>query len=174
MENFIVEMASIDTPLGTMIAAATERGVCMLEYADSKHLEPELKQLSAAFGVQPAAGDNPHLDALKRQLEEYFAGTRRDFDVPLDTVGTPFQKKVWEALRTIPYGITVTYGEQAARIGRPRSVRAVANANGRNKISILLPCHRVIGSDGTLTGYGGGIERKRKLLELERRVAALD
>ena len=150
-----------------MTAAATDRGLCMLEYADSKHLEPELRQLSVAFGGEPTEGEHRLLDALREQLEEYFRGERRDFDIPLDPVGTLFQKEVWEALRSIPYGGTVTYGEQAALIGRPRAVRAVAGANGRNKISIILPCHRVIGADGSLTGYGGGIGRKKKLLELE-------
>jgi AraC family transcriptional regulator of adaptative response/methylated-DNA-[protein]-cysteine methyltransferase len=169
MEKPTLHTTRIETPLGTMIAAATGRGVCMLEYADSRHLESESRQLAAAFGVAPAEGKNPHLDTLCRQLDEYFAGERREFDIPLDPVGTPFQKEVWEALRRIPYGRTITYGRQAAIIGRPSATRAVANANGRNKISIVLPCHRVIGADGSLTGYGGGMERKKKLLELEGR-----
>ena len=164
-----VIITRIATPLGEMTAAATDRGVCMLEYADSRHFEPELKQLAAALGAEPTEGEHCLLDALRAQLEEYFEGTRRDFDIPLDPVGTPFQKEVWEALRRIPYGGTITYGEQAALIGRPSAVRAVAGANGRNKISIVLPCHRVIGADGSLTGYGGGIERKKKLLALEQR-----
>ena len=168
MNKHGVDLTCIDTPLGEMTAAATDRGICMLEYTDSKHLEPELKQLSAAFGAPETQRSNPHLDTLRRQLEEYFRGVRREFDIPLDPVGTPFQKQVWEALRTIPYGGTITYGDQAALIGRPSAVRAVANANGRNKISIILPCHRVIGADGSLTGYGGGMERKKKLLALER------
>ncbi len=171
MKKLGFDIIRIDTPLGPMTAAATDRGICMLEYTDSKHLEQELRQLTAALGTTNTQGTNPHLDTLGRQLDEYFRGARRDFDIPLDTVGTPFQKEVWEALRRIPYGGTITYGEQAALIGRPRAVRAVANANGRNKISIILPCHRVIGADGTLTGYGGGMERKAKLLELERKVA---
>jgi AraC family transcriptional regulator of adaptative response/methylated-DNA-[protein]-cysteine methyltransferase len=162
-------ITSIETPLGKMIAGATDRGVCLLEYADSRHLALELKQLTTAFGGEPTEANNALLYALRTQLDEYFEGARREFDIPLDLVGTPFQREVWESLRRIPYGQTVTYGEQAAFIGRPSAVRAVAGANGRNKISILLPCHRVIGGDGSLTGYGGGIDRKEKLLALEQR-----
>jgi methylated-DNA-[protein]-cysteine S-methyltransferase len=105
--------------------------------------------------------------AARRQLDEYFAGERSAFELPLDGAGTPFQRRVWAALAAIPYGETVSYGELARRIGRPAAVRAVGMANGRNPISIVVPCHRVIGADGALTGYGGGVERKRYLLELE-------
>jgi methylated-DNA-[protein]-cysteine S-methyltransferase len=105
--------------------------------------------------------------AAREQLAEYFAGERRDFDLPLAPEGTPFQQRVWSALRDIPYGETRSYGELAEQIGRPGAARAVGLANGRNPISIVVPCHRVIGSDGSLTGYGGGVERKRQLLELE-------
>jgi methylated-DNA-[protein]-cysteine S-methyltransferase len=106
---------------------------------------------------------------VRRQLAEYFGGDRITFDVPLAAAGTPFQRAVWRGLRGIPYGETISYGELARRIGRPSAVRAVGLANGRNPISVIVPCHRVIGADGTLTGYGGGIERKRLLLELETR-----
>jgi AraC family transcriptional regulator of adaptative response/methylated-DNA-[protein]-cysteine methyltransferase len=101
-------------------------------------------------------------------MEQYFEGKRKNFDIPLDLVGTEFQKQVWLSLLQIPYGCTTTYAKQAELLGKPSAVRAVANANGKNKISIILPCHRVIGADGTLTGYGGGIWRKKKLLEFER------
>ena len=106
--------------------------------------------------------------ALREQLQQYFAGERTDFDLPLAPVGTPFQEEVWRALREIPYGETASYGELAARIGRPSAARAVGMANGSNPISIVLPCHRVIGASGNLTGYAGGVERKRFLLDLER------
>ncbi len=164
----IVNYIRIETVIGTLIAVATAKGVCMLEFADTKLLDLELRQLAAAFRAPLVQGGNPHLDTLSEQLEQYFRGERRDFDIPFDLVGTEFQKQVWLSLQQIPYGCTATYGEQAARLGRPSSVRAVANANGKNKISIILPCHRVIGADGTLTGYGGGVWRKQKLLELER------
>lgn len=110
--------------------------------------------------------------AVMRQLDGYFAGTRRDFDLPLAPEGTPFQLRVWEALRTIPYGRTWSYRELAAAVGNVQAVRAVGLANGRNPLPIVIPCHRVIGSDGSLTGYGGGLPVKRALLALERRVLA--
>ena len=121
--------------------------------------------------VARAPGEPPGscLDEVERQLRAYFAGEREDFDVPLRPVGTPFQLAVWEALRAIPYAETRSYGQQAAAIGRPRAIRAVGAANGRNPISIIVPCHRVVGADGGLTGYGGGIAQKRRLLDHERR-----
>jgi methylated-DNA-[protein]-cysteine S-methyltransferase len=111
--------------------------------------------------------DDPDLPAAV-QLREYFAGTRRSFDVALDAAGTPFQRAVWDALLTVPYGRTTTYGEVAARLGRPTASRAVGAANGQNPIAIIVPCHRVIGASGALTGYAGGLDRKRLLLGLER------
>lgn len=164
----IINIVYIETELGLMVAAATDRGICMFEFADYKHLELELKQLATAFRAPLVQGENSHIKALKKQLEEYFNGKRRNFDIPLDLVGTEFQKQVWLSLLEIPYGFTATYAKQAELLGKPSAVRAVANANGKNKISIILPCHRIIGSDGSLTGYGGGIWRKKKLLEFER------
>ena len=116
--------------------------------------------------------DDDRLGEARRQLEAYFAGELFTFDLPLAPRGTPFQEKVWEALRTIPYGKTASYRDIAIQVGNPTAVRAVGAANGRNPISIIVPCHRVIGADGSLTGYGGGMERKRWLLDLENRVAA--
>ena len=119
----------------------------------------------------PTWSTEPHpvLAAAVAQLEEYFAGERRDFDLPLEPAGTPFQLRVWETLREIPYAETINYGQLANRIGNPNASRAVGLANGRNPISIVVPCHRVIGANGSLTGYGGGLDRKRTLLDLERR-----
>jgi AraC family transcriptional regulator of adaptative response/methylated-DNA-[protein]-cysteine methyltransferase len=116
-------------------------------------------------------GTSPHFDRLTSELDEYFEGKRKTFTVPLDTAGTTFQQRVWQMLTTIPYGQTRSYGEQARLIGMPTAVRAVARANGDNRISILIPCHRVVGADGKLTGYGGGLWRKQWLLELERKHA---
>lgn len=164
----IVNIAHIETDLGMMIAAATDKGICMFEFADYKLLELELRQLAASFKAPLVEGDNPHFNTLREQLEQYFKGERKSFDIPLDLVGTEFQKKAWLGLLQIPYGCTTTYAKQAELLGKPSAVRAVANANGKNKISIILPCHRVIGADGTLTGYGGGIWRKKKLLEFEK------
>jgi len=113
------------------------------------------------------AGDNPILQLARRQLDEYFARTRTSFDLPLDAEGTAFERRVWDLLRAIPYGTTTSYGELARRLGEPKDARAVGAANGKNPIPIIVPCHRVIGANGDLTGFGGGLERKRWLLEHE-------
>jgi methylated-DNA-[protein]-cysteine S-methyltransferase len=117
--------------------------------------------------------DEP-FDAVRRQLEEYFAGRRQEFDLPLRMAGTSFQKLVWKALVRIPFGTTITYAQLAGRIGRPGAARAVGHANSRNPISIIVPCHRVIGADGALAGYAGGLEKKRRLLDLERNASAAE
>ncbi len=166
----IIYFKNLETPLGTMIACAGESGICMLEYADRKSLTSELKEISLHFGAELVLGESPYFSILEQQLQEYFEGERTVFSVPLSPVGTDFQKKVWEVLIQIPYGTTTSYREQAIILGNPKAVRAVANANGMNKISILIPCHRIIGSNGTLTGYGGGIWRKQKLLEVEKSI----
>ncbi len=140
----------------------------MFEFADYEHLDLQISRISKAFKATLLEGENPHFDTLRQQLKEYFKGERKEFNIPLDLVGTDFQKKVWKSLIEIPYGSTISYGEQAKLIGKPKAVRAVANANAKNKVSIILPCHRVIGADGKLTGYGGGLWRKEKLLELEK------
>lgn len=166
----IIDLKRIETPLGTMISCADENGICMLEFSDRKSLTKEIEEISKYFSANIIQGKNPHFKTLEKELSEYFEGKIKEFTVPLSPVGTDFQKKVWEILITIPYGTTRSYQEQANILGNPKAVRAVANANGLNKISILIPCHRVIGSNGTLTGYGGGIWRKQKLLELEKAI----
>lgn len=166
----VIDLKRIETPLGTMIACADEKGICLLEFSDRKALPTELKDISRHFKANIMQGDNPHFNTLEKELAEYFEGKRQQFTVPLSPVGTEFQRKVWEVLRSIPYGTTRSYQEQANILGSPKSVRAVANANGLNKISIIIPCHRVIGSNGLLTGYGGGVWRKQKLLELEKSI----
>lgn len=155
------------TPLGPMVAGALDEGVCLLEFADRRMLETQVTRVERHLNARCLPGGHPHLEALGRQLEEYFRGARRTFDVPLVLKGTPFQEGVWEALLTVPYGETRTYQEQARLLGEPGSVRAVARANGDNRVAILVPCHRVVGKDGHLTGYGGGLWRKRHLLDLE-------
>jgi AraC family transcriptional regulator of adaptative response/methylated-DNA-[protein]-cysteine methyltransferase len=164
----IVNITNIETDLGLMIAGATDKGICMLEFADYKLIELEFRQLKSIFKASLVQSDNPHFQTLKSQLGEYFKGERSDFNILLDLAGTEFQKQVWLSLLKIPYGCTISYAKQAELLGKPSAVRAVANANGKNKISIILPCHRVIGTDGSLTGYGGGIWRKKILLELEK------
>jgi methylated-DNA-[protein]-cysteine S-methyltransferase len=126
------------------------------------------------FGEPRAAqGDAAAVAAAAIQLEQYFAGERTDFDLDLELGGTPFERRVWEEVRAIPYGQTATYAEIARRIGRPGACRAVGRANGRNPVAVIVPCHRVVGSDGSLTGYAGGIEMKRALLDLEQGALAL-
>jgi len=164
----LVVVARIPTPLGPMLAGATDDGVCLLEFADRRMLETQLARLRKHLNAEIVPGQSQHLHALHIQLDEYFEGTRRHVDLPLVTPGTPFQQRVWEGLRTIPYGETRSYQQQAAALGQPSAVRAVARANGDNRIAILIPCHRVIGKNGKLTGYGGGLWRKEYLLNLER------
>lgn len=166
----IIDLKRIETPIGTMYAAAVEEGICMLEFTDRKMLETEFKDLAKSLNATIVQGENPHFKTLEKELAEYFAGNRTEFTVPLSPVGTEFQKSVWKVLLKIPYGETWNYKKQSEVLGDVKKVRAVANANGMNKISILIPCHRVIGSNGTLTGYGGGIWRKQKLLELEKAI----
>ncbi|MFT3993737.1 MAG: methylated-DNA--[protein]-cysteine S-methyltransferase [Dysgonomonas sp.] len=164
----VINLTRIETDLGTMVACATDKGICLLEFSDRKMLETEFKQLMKTLKAPIVQGENQFFKPLKIELDSYFKGMLKEFDVPLDLVGTDFQKQVWNVLLQIPYGITSSYAEQADRLGKPSAVRAVANANGMNKISIIVPCHRVIGSDGSLTGYGGGLWRKKKLLDLEQ------
>jgi len=164
----IIDLKRIETPLGTMYACAVEQGICLLEFTDRKMLETEFKYLAKVLNATIVQGDNPHFSLLEEQLKEYFDGKRKDFTIPLFTPGSDFQNGVWQALGEIPYGETKSYKQQAIYIGKPEAVRAVANANGMNKISILIPCHRVIGADGSLTGYGGGIWRKKWLLDFEK------
>ena len=166
----IIDLKRIETPIGTMYAAATAEGICMLEFTDRKMLETEFKDLAKSLNAIIIQGENPHFIPLEKELAEYFLGKRTEFTVPLSPVGTDFQKSVWKILMKIPYGETWNYKKQSEILGDAKKVRAVANANGMNKISILIPCHRVIGSNGTLTGYGGGIWRKQKLLELEKAI----
>ena len=151
----------MDSPIGPLTLVAENERLACLYMGDHLHA-PE----SDAFG--PAVAEDALLGEVRRQLEEYFEGDRTEFDLPLvDDVGTPFQRRVWAELLEIPYGETISYGELARRVGQPTAFRAVGLANGKNPISIIVPCHRVIGSGGSLTGYGGGLDRKQRLLELE-------
>ena len=163
----VVHVARVETPLGIMIAAATADHLVMLEFGDRRMRRTQFKRLSRLLKYDYSPDDTPILGTVRAQLDEYFAGRRRDFDVPMSTPGTDFQRRVWQELRRIRVGTTKSYSEVAEAIDRATAVRAVARANGDNRIAILVPCHRVIGSDGSLTGYGGGLWRKQKLLELE-------
>jgi methylated-DNA-[protein]-cysteine S-methyltransferase len=150
---------TVDSPVGQLTLVALD-GVLTGLYMDYQRHRPA----ASVFGV-PSPDPLPD---VKTQLTEYFAGTRTEFDLPMTMLGTPFQQRVWAALQDIPYGETISYGELAAELGNPKASRAVGLANGKNPISIIVPCHRVVGANGDLTGYGGGIERKRHLLDFER------
>lgn len=141
---------NIDSPLGPMLLSGTEEAVTGLDFG---------------AGAEDSC---PMLEIAARELEQYFAGERREFDLPLAPEGTEFQMRVWRALREIPYGETRSYGQIAAAVGNPKASRAVGMANNKNPIAVLIPCHRVIGADGSLTGYGGGLENKRLLLDMEK------
>jgi len=167
----VVHITWIRTPLGPMIAGATADAVCLLEFHDRRGVRGQLQTLSGRLALPLVPGDSSLLDALRLQLEEYFARRRRAFDLPLAYPGTEFQRRVWEGLLRIPYGQTRSYADLAREIGlAPGAGRAVGHANGLNRLAILIPCHRVIAADGSPGGYGGGLWRKLRLLEGEGRL----
>ncbi|MBN1520486.1 MAG: methylated-DNA--[protein]-cysteine S-methyltransferase [Spirochaetales bacterium] len=165
-EDF-VRLAWLDSPLGPMVAGATDTAICLLEFTDRRMMEAQLRTLSSRLGKPLLPGDSPLIARLRSQLSEYFEGRRSTFNLPLDYPGTDFQRRVWEGLLHIPYGETRSYAQLAAEIGATGAERAVGTANGMNRIAILIPCHRVITTDGSLGGYGGGLWRKLRLLERE-------
>jgi AraC family transcriptional regulator of adaptative response/methylated-DNA-[protein]-cysteine methyltransferase len=162
-----VVTTGIDTPLGPMIAGATDEGLCLLEFADRRMIEKQIKRLEHLMKQPLVPGDHPHLTRVREELERYFAGTLRAFTIPLVFRGTAFEERVWRQLVRIPYGGTCSYADLAHRVNAPGAQRAVGRANGMNRIAIVIPCHRVVNSDGKLGGYGGGLWRKHWLLELE-------
>lgn len=164
-----VFLSWFSSPLGPLVGGATDTGVCLLEFTDRRMLEAQFATLRRLFRVPVLPGANPHLEKLGDELSAYFAGRLREFSIPLDYPGTPFQRRVWEQLILIPYGETRSYQELATSINHPQAVRAVGRANGLNRVAILIPCHRVVNKDGGLGGYGGGLRRKEYLLNLERK-----
>ncbi len=160
---------SIKTPFGEMLAGATKRGICLLEFTDTGRVAMQLPRLEKAFTATIKEGDSPFFESLNNQLTAYFDGALIYFTLPLDIKGTPFQVQAWKALTHIPYGETRSYLEQAKAIGKPKAFRAVASANRNNRISIIIPCHRVIAKNGKLAGYGGGLARKEFLISLEKK-----
>ncbi|NQT58964.1 MAG: methylated-DNA--[protein]-cysteine S-methyltransferase [Bacteroidetes bacterium] len=167
-EKSVLNIVRFTTPIGPMFACASSTGVCLLEFTDRRMLETEFKDLCRRLNAAILPGENIHLSQVQSEVGEYFSGKRKSFTVPLHTPGTEFQNLVWSMLQEIPYGETRSYKQQSIAIGKPKAVRAVASANGFNRISIIIPCHRVIGSDGSLTGYGGGLHRKKWLLDFEK------
>ncbi len=158
----------LETPLGALLVGAVREGICLVEYSDRRMLEHNYATIRQQFGYPVVPVTNEQINHLSDELSRYFAGTLTEFTVPLVPHGTAFQEQVWSELQRIPHGQTISYDELARRLGQPAAVRAVARANGMNRLNILIPCHRVIGKNGQLTGYGGGLWRKRLLLELER------
>ena len=168
MSSTEIVCREFESPLGPMIAGATTKGVCFLEWHDRGGVSRIKKRVEKRFGGTLSEGTNRHLDQLVSELGDYFAGQLKKFKVKIDVHGTPFQMSDWDQLLKIPYGETRSYGEIAKALGKPGASRAVGRANGSNYLSIVIPCHRVIDSNGNLHGYGGKIWRKKKLLELEK------
>lgn len=156
-----------DSPCGTLVLGSIAARLCLCDWTANRHRERTDARLQRTLNAEYAIRPSDVVSRAMSELDEYFLGKRTAFDIPLLMAGTEFQKQVWQSLLAIPYGTTISYGEEARRIGMPAAVRAVANANGANPISILVPCHRVIGSNGALTGYGGGTVAKQWLLQLE-------
>lgn len=163
-----IDLKTIETPIGNMVACATSDGICLLEFSDRRMLPTEFDIITKSLHAKITEGHNNHFTILEKELNSYFEKTLKTFTVPLVMIGSDFQKRVWQELLTIPYGKTRSYKDQSAALGNPDAIRAVAHANGMNKIAIIIPCHRVIGSNGELIGYGGGLWRKKHLLALEK------
>ncbi|MFI5192648.1 MAG: methylated-DNA--[protein]-cysteine S-methyltransferase [Chitinophagales bacterium] len=163
-----IHTTEISTPLGPMLAGTTSEGVCLLEFTTRTRLEKEFSDLQKMLNAVMRPGRNQYSDQLEKELKEYFEGTRKTFSVPLHTPGNEFSQLVWQTLQNIPYGKTCSYKEQAEMMHNPKAIRAIAATNGRNRLAIIVPCHRVIGSDGSMTGYAAGMERKKWLLNFER------
>jgi AraC family transcriptional regulator, regulatory protein of adaptative response / methylated-DNA-[protein]-cysteine methyltransferase len=169
-DKTIIHISRFATPLGPMFACATSQGVCLLEFTNRRMLETEFDDLRRRLKGVILPGENPHLTQVEKEMTEYFEGQRKIFTVPLHTPGTDFQQSVWNRLQQIPYGETCSYGQLALSMDMPNAVRAVASANGHNRIAIIIPCHRIIGANGDLTGYGGGLPRKRWLIDFENQL----
>ncbi|WP_219226721.1 methylated-DNA--[protein]-cysteine S-methyltransferase [Pedobacter antarcticus] len=166
--DFVIYMTEIATPLGPMLAGATLHGLCLLEFANRIRLEKEIADLRILLKGRIIPGKNQFSAQVETELGEYFQGLRKTFSVPLHTPGNDFTQAVWQNLLQIPYGQTCTYKEQAERMNNPKAIRAIASTNGRNRLAIIIPCHRVIGSNGTMTGYAAGTDKKKWLLMFER------
>ncbi len=167
-KNTTITCRRYASPCGELLLGSIEGKLCLCNWMTGKNRDSVDRRLGRLLDAHFEEGGDEVLDRAARELDEYFAESRREFDIPLLFAGTDFQKAVWRELLTIPHGTTLSYRALSARLGMPKAVRAVAGANGANAISIFVPCHRVIGSDGTLTGYGGGLPVKKALLELEK------
>lgn len=164
----IINTQYYDSPCGRMLLGAVDRRLCLCDWSVAKHKQNLLRRLEKHFGASFVERSSDVLETARLQLDEYFGKRRTVFDLPLALAGTPFQCRVWSELQLLPYATTMSYGELARRIGSPKTVRAVASAVGANAIAVIIPCHRIVGSDGSLTCFAGGLSAKRFLLELER------
>lgn len=167
----MIACASIDSPLGVMVAGATNDGICLFDFVDRDNIDGIKHRIEAHLQDRFEDGMHVMFELLRVQVQEYFAGVRQQFDLPLLMAGTHFQCSVWSALRDIPYGSTRSYAQQSQMLGNVNGIRAVARANGENGLAIIVPCHRVIGANGNLTGYSGGLHRKQWLLNHEQFVS---
>ncbi|MGX6960700.1 MAG: methylated-DNA--[protein]-cysteine S-methyltransferase [Rickettsia endosymbiont of Pentastiridius leporinus] len=165
----VLKSAWLDTPLGPMIAISDEKLLYLLEFVDRRGLEREIEKLRIKMKAAIIPGITEPILSIKAELKFYFDGNLQKFDTPIYLLGSEFQKSVWQELMNVPYGITRSYFDQAKAIGKETSYRAVANANGANKFAIIIPCHRIINNNGELGGYGGGLHRKKWLIEHERK-----
>ncbi|MCF6312455.1 MAG: methylated-DNA--[protein]-cysteine S-methyltransferase [Verrucomicrobiales bacterium] len=166
--RMVVNTLRFSSPIGSLIACASETGICFLGFVGQEKLEENVAAIQKELAAVMIPGLNPHLNQVRKEVGEYFKGSRTRFSVPLHMIGTDFRKQVWNELLNIPYGKTCSYSEQAVAMNHGKAVRAVASANAMNKISIIIPCHRVIGSRGELSGYAGGLPKKQWLLDLEK------
>lgn len=167
-EQQVINISEISTPLGSMLVGTTDQGLCLLEFNNRIRMENEFTDLKSILHAVMRPGRNQYTGQLETELSEYFAGKRKTFTVPLHTPGNQFSQAVWNTLLEIPYGTTCSYKQQSEKMNNPKAIRAIASTNGRNRIAIIIPCHRVIGSDGSLTGYAGGMDKKKWLLMFEK------
>jgi len=163
----IISTKTIETPIGDLIACAVDDGICLLEFHDRRMLPLQLERVKQLLKAEIMEYNHPLFSQLEKELDEYFHRGRQSFDVPIIYPGSPFQVKVWESLLKIPYGKVRSYHYQSELLGNPKAIRAMAKANGDNRLAIIIPCHRIIGSNGEMVGYGGKVWRKKYLLELE-------
>lgn len=168
-----IYLAEISTPMGLMLAGTTNKGVCLLEFTNRIRIEKEFTDLQKLLNAVMIPGRNNHTAQLEKELSAYFRAELKTFQVQLHTPGNEFSQAVWQTLLKIPYGTTCTYKEQAVQMNNPKAIRAIASTNGRNRLAIIVPCHRVIGSNGSMTGYAGGIDKKKWLLKFERENSAV-
>lgn len=164
----VIWIKELGSPLGPMLAASSEKGICMLEFVNRIRFEAEILSLQKLLGAVMHPGTNSHLEMLESELKQYFLGNLKGFSVPLDIPGTDFSLSVWTFLKTVPYGSRLSYKRQSEMMGQPKAIRAIASTNGRNRIAIVIPCHRIIGHNGSMTGYAGGIDKKMWLLKFEQ------